>query len=390
MNAQGQTICLSMIVKDEARVIRRCLDSVRPLIDAWVIADTGSIDGTQDIIRGLLADIPGTLLERPWVNFSHNRIEAMDAARDRCDYSLLVDADDVLELADNFVMPQLDADAYNFQLRSGSLEFHRKQLVRSALPWRYIGVTHEFLHCDRSHTTAFLSGIVMHHVHDGSRSNDLLKYQRDVDMLEQALREEPENSRYVFYLAQSYRDTNAPELAMTHYRHRVAMGGWRDEVWYSLYQIAKLESQCKATWSETLNAYLTAYQYLPSRIEPLYWIAKHYLAVKEFHLARGFLEWAMKCPAPNVTSLFVEWPIYAYMLEIEYAVCCYYIGEHAQAIATNDRLLARSDLPGYLIDRVKKNRQWSIDVIPVTNCNQGGSHEDSHVTGAAPTHSQLH
>ena len=33
MNAAGQTICLSMIVKNEASVIRRCLDSVRPIID---------------------------------------------------------------------------------------------------------------------------------------------------------------------------------------------------------------------------------------------------------------------------------------------------------------------------------------------------------------------
>jgi len=45
------TICLCMIVKNEAAVIERCLASVRPLIDTWVISDTGSTDGTQDLIR---------------------------------------------------------------------------------------------------------------------------------------------------------------------------------------------------------------------------------------------------------------------------------------------------------------------------------------------------
>jgi hypothetical protein len=41
MNAVKQSVCLNMIVKNEADVIRRCLDSVRPIIDRWVIVDTG-------------------------------------------------------------------------------------------------------------------------------------------------------------------------------------------------------------------------------------------------------------------------------------------------------------------------------------------------------------
>ena len=108
MNVAGQTICLNMIVKNEAAVIRRCLDSVRPIIDYWVIVDTGSTDGTQDIIREHLRDLPGELHERPWRDFAHNRSEALELARGKGDYTLIIDADDTLEIAPGTALPDAE------------------------------------------------------------------------------------------------------------------------------------------------------------------------------------------------------------------------------------------------------------------------------------------
>jgi glycosyltransferase involved in cell wall biosynthesis len=55
----ARQLCLSMIVKNEAAVIARCLESVRPCVGAWAIVDTGSTDGTQQIVRDCLRDLPG-------------------------------------------------------------------------------------------------------------------------------------------------------------------------------------------------------------------------------------------------------------------------------------------------------------------------------------------
>ncbi|MGW8881862.1 glycosyltransferase, partial [Streptomyces mirabilis] len=87
------TVCLNMIVKNEAPVIRRCLESVRPLIDTWVILDTGSTDGTQDVIRDVFSDLPGALHESPWKGYDGSRSEAIDLARAEADYLLFIDAD---------------------------------------------------------------------------------------------------------------------------------------------------------------------------------------------------------------------------------------------------------------------------------------------------------
>ena len=80
------TICLNMIIKDEAPVIRRCLESVKPFIDRWVIVDTGSTDNTRELVREIMAGLPGELHERPWKNFGHNRNEALSLAARSGDY----------------------------------------------------------------------------------------------------------------------------------------------------------------------------------------------------------------------------------------------------------------------------------------------------------------
>ena len=77
-----KTICLTMIVKNESKVIKRCFDSVKDYIDYWSICDTGSTDGTQDFIKNYFkeANIPGELHQHKWQNFGHNRTLAVQSA----------------------------------------------------------------------------------------------------------------------------------------------------------------------------------------------------------------------------------------------------------------------------------------------------------------------
>lgn len=361
MNEQGQTICLNMIVKDEAHVIARCLESVRPLIDSWAIVDTGSRDGTQEIVRGLLADLPGELIERPWKDFAHNRNEALEHARGRADYVLTIDADEVVELDPDFRLPHLTADAYAIEVSYAGCVYQRRQLVRDALPWRYVGVLHEHLECELARGEELLRGVRTVPRHDGARARDPHTYLRDALLLEQALIEEPENTRYVFYLAQSYRDAGKFEEALARYRQRVEMGGWEEEIWYSLYQAAQLEERLGRPWGEAMEAYLAAHQFRPDRAEPLFRIGLHYAQLGQHDLALLFLAPAREIPPPGPDSLFVEQAVYDFLLGVEYAVSSFYVGDHEAAVAANNALVRGGRLPPEVHPHVVRNRRYSLD-----------------------------
>jgi glycosyltransferase involved in cell wall biosynthesis len=358
---ERKTICLNMIVKNEAHVIRRCLDSLVDLIDHWVIVDTGSTDGTQELIRAHLAGVPGELIERPWLSFAHNRSEAIACARGKADYLLIIDADELLERDPGFVLPPLVDDAYQLVIESGGYSYFKTQLIANHLDWCFKNVVHEYLHCAQAKRESVLPGLRTIRHHDGARSRDPNTYRKDALLIEAALLDHPDDHRYVFYLAQSYRDAQDPELALRHYRRRAALGGWLEEVWYSLCQVAELKHRLGHPWPEVQAAYLDAYAAKPDRAEPLFHLGMHYQRRREFPLARLFLERAAAIPYPVEDRLFVEQDAYRFRIAVELAVACYYVGEHERAIALDNQLLAGGQLPAAMVDQVIENRRFSLD-----------------------------
>ncbi len=363
MNTAGQTICLNMIVKNESPVIRRCLDSVSGIIDHWVIVDTGSSDGTQEMIRTHMADLPGVLIEQPWIDFAHNRSEALRAARGKADYVLVIDADEVLELDQGFELPELLADSYAFEMRSGGVSYYKVQLVRDSLDWSFRSVVHEYIYSERALTEARMPGLRTLRFPDGARARDPLTYRKDAVLLEGGLLKEPDNARYMFYLAQSYRDSGEPQLAIDRYQKRVAMRGWIEEVWFSLYQIAQLKKEMRAPWAEVAEAFLTAYQTKPDRAEPLYHLGLYHQAKREFALSNLYFQQALTIPYPATDQLFIEKAVYDTLLPLEAAVASFYVGDHAAAIETNNRLLANPETSPALIELIERNRRYSLDAI---------------------------
>ncbi|MCR4923260.1 MAG: glycosyltransferase family 2 protein [Lachnospiraceae bacterium] len=86
------TISLCMIVKDEEKVLGRCLDSLSDLVDEMIIVDTGSKDATKRIAAGYTDKI----YDFKWVDdFSKARNFAFEKAG--CDYIYSADADEYID-----------------------------------------------------------------------------------------------------------------------------------------------------------------------------------------------------------------------------------------------------------------------------------------------------
>ena len=94
-------LSLCAIVKNDALVVRRMLDSVVGVVDEIVIADTGSTDDTKEILEWFGEEHPGllTLLHYEWTNdFSAARNFTLEHATG--DWILVVDADEFLDAAE--------------------------------------------------------------------------------------------------------------------------------------------------------------------------------------------------------------------------------------------------------------------------------------------------
>ena len=270
-----KTITLCMIVKNESHVIERCLSSVLPIIDRWVIVDTGSTDGTQQKIKDFFDrnGIPGELFERPWKDFGYNRSEALELAQKTdTDYAFMIDADEILVFEPGFdpvkFKENLNADLYNIFAQFGQTRYHRPQMTSNKKPFYYRGVLHEYVDCKEPiGTREFARGFMNTPIQDGARSSDPEKYKKDAIKFEEALAsgtvDEKDFNRYHFYLAQSYRDSNQWEPALQAYLKRADLGGWNEEVFYSLYQAGRIMEILEKPVDNIIQVYFRAYQSAP-------------------------------------------------------------------------------------------------------------------------------
>jgi tetratricopeptide (TPR) repeat protein len=327
------TLCLNMIVKNESKIITRLFDSVCNIIDTYCICDTGSTDNTIELITNYFEskNISGKVVYEPFKDFAHNRNVSLKHCIGMSDYILFLDADMVLQIK-NFDKEMLRA-ADSFYILQGTEDFyyHNVRIVRNNGLYSYYGVTHEYINTPQNNVNINISKDVLFIDDIGDGGSKGNKFDRDVALLTKGIEEDPNNVRYHFYLANSYFDSGKKEheqLAIDYYKKRIELGGWYQEVWYSLYRIGLLYKRMDKM-GDAIFHWIAAYECFQDRIENLYEIIQYYRIIGQCKSALVFYKLAKSILDKNLNwseYLFLQNDVYTYRLEVEYTIISAYNG----------------------------------------------------------------
>lgn len=326
-------ICLNMIVKNESKIIKRLLETVLPLIDTYCICDTGSTDNTIDIIQSFFVDVnmAGKIVKEPFQNFEYNRNYALKECygMKNADYILLLDADMTLCIPNTNSIydfkKSMCKDAYYLLQGNSNIQYQNLRIVKNTGKFSYWGVTHEYIQTPDNTTIYRIPKVLMYinDIGDGGAKAD--KFIRDIRLLKDGLVQNPDNDRYTFYLANSYKDSHQYENAIETYKKRIELKGWIQEVWYSYYCIGL----CYKVLNEMEKAifyWLEGYNRLPERIENLYEIIHYYRNNQNYVLVDVFYNMAIKSrnSINEENQLFLIKDVYDYKIDYEFSITGFY------------------------------------------------------------------
>lgn len=203
-------ICVYAICKDEAKFVSRWLDSMQEA-DAIVVLDTGSTDGTYDLLS---ADRRVTRVERKTYDtfrFDTARNDSLALVPDDCNVMICTDLDEVMEpgwadtIRDRW-MPEHTRGLYKYAWSHGndgapSNLFWYDKIHGRGYHWEK--PVHEMLVMDNPAASevrvTFDTGVFLHHYPDASKSRQFY-----LDLLEARMAEDPDDINGLYYIAREY------------------------------------------------------------------------------------------------------------------------------------------------------------------------------------------
>ena len=383
-------LILTQIMKNEAHVITRMLNSIRPIVDIICLVDTGSTDNSIEVVKnwGEQNKIETHVFERAFDNFENSRNYSIQMAREvtagRGDdfWGFWLDADEMIEILPNFNKNNINKDLYMFNTYINVMKYTRNECYKLDKPFRFYGPVHEFIVCDdKNITSGLMDGLNVRVQMDGGswKGNIPEKYKSHAHVLEKYIDASRQDPRWIFYTAQSYHDSacvpdsreeNEERLrrSMKYYKERISRAdGYPEEIFYSQFRVGTIMRVLEMPFSQTLNELMKAYSMDPLRAEPIKAIIDHYLSVGEWNNAYLFSKFAKvnfhgKNPYPQ-RLLFVDEALYIWKILEVHAASSFYTGRRDEAKQTFQEMVEISrQQPQYFtpddLQKIQMNSQF--------------------------------
>lgn len=332
------SISLCMIVRDEAAVLARCLDSVRDAVDEIVIVDTGSVDDTKKIA----AQYTDLIFDFAWEeDFSLARNVSFSKAG--MDYCMWMDADDVLpaeekrkllawkERTENMpdIVMMKYAAAFDEQGRAVFV-YERERLMKRSAGFLWEGRVHEAI---------APRGVVIHlDICLEHRSQKKAYGTRNLDIYEKMKREGVTfSARDLFYYGRELYYHKRYEEAVVNLEQVLQR---EDAFAENQVEACRLAAYCcyELGRDETaLSFLLEGLKFRAPAGELCCDIGKHYYDRKQWEEALFWYQGALHAVRHTTGGAFVQEEFYGYIPCIQACVCCDRMGEHENALAWHRR-----------------------------------------------------
>lgn len=336
------TISLVMIVKNEEAILDGTLQLVAPAVDEWIICDTGSTDGTKDVIRKYAEPI-----DLPFEDFVTTKNKALKMATG--DYILLFDADERLltDPANIRAWAERGAETVYSPIVEGedpenpNMHYYRARLWKRSDSKFFEGPrVHEALN---TVTGEMGDDIVVYHDHRHRTPDSYHKRTGYyIETILKYLEDHPEEPRALFYLGRSYMDYFDWPRAIDAYERRLAaqFGEFRDEDFQAAFDIGRAWIALGEP-RHAMNAMNRCHAIDPRRVE-----ARNAQAVLKYILGEVeeatamFRELRGKKVPPDVV-LFVDKRDYDFVPDDYLALCLGAMRQYEEAAAVLGELVKR-------------------------------------------------
>jgi glycosyltransferase involved in cell wall biosynthesis/tetratricopeptide (TPR) repeat protein len=346
--ARDNLVNICIMVKNGGETFERVLRENMPFADRWTILDTGSTDGTQDVVRRVLEGQEYTLAEEPFVNFRDSRNRCLDLAGTKCKYNIMLDDTYILRGDVRKFLAEVRGDEFATSfclfIQSDDVEYQSNRVTPSAARLRYMYTIHEVIQTERNERPVLIPSdcaYIEDLRSDYMEKRTMARKRYDIEKLEEMIKEDPDNPRHLYYMAQTYNLLGDHENAALYFKKRFddPRGLLQERVDAGFEYARTLNFKQDAPWEEVEKVYREVYELEPARPDALYFIGVHYMNSNP-RLAFDEMRKAFALGYPQHTQFSLKPTLSFYFLPKFLAPLCYQFEDYALGIEACERFMS--------------------------------------------------